>query len=84
MATFDAVLDFGRGNMTATVTVPDPTMTATKIIQSYYTQSLDEVAVLAMRVVERSREVGVGFELIGVAPNGAFGTYTVRIITQGD
>ncbi len=83
MSTFNATLDFGRGGMTATATITDPTMTTTKIIQAFYTNALDEVAVLAMRVNERSRTDGVGFEIIGVAPNGAFGQYDVRIITQG-
>lgn len=84
LATFNTTLDFGRGSMTATATVTDATMTATKVIQAFYTDNLDEVAVLNMRVNERSRTVGVGFDIIGVAPNGAFGTYPVRITTQGE
>jgi hypothetical protein len=41
------------------------------------------VAILSMRVNERSRTDGVGFEVIGVAPDGAFGTYPVRCIVSG-
>ena len=48
------------------------------------TDHLDEVAVIDMSVRERSRSVGVGFEVIGLAKAGAFGVYPVRIITQGD
>ena len=84
LATFNTTLDFGKGGMTATATVTDATMTATKVIQPFYTDHLDEVAVLNMRVNERSRTVGVGFEVIGIAPNGAFGVYPVRITTQGE
>ena len=84
MATFNTVLNFGQGDMVATATVVDTTMTTTKVIQPFYTDHLDEVAVLAMRVNERSRTAGVGFEIIGVAPHGAFGEYPVRITTQGE
>ena len=83
LATFNTTLDFGRGSMTATATVADATMTGTKVVQAFYTDALDEVAVLGMRVNERSRTDGVGFDIIGVAPSGAFGTYPVRITTQG-
>lgn len=83
MATFDTTLDFVRGDMVATATIPDATMTDTKIIQAFYQNDLDEVAVLNMRVNERSRTAGVGFDVIGVAPNGAFGTYNVRCIVSG-
>ena len=84
MATFDTTLDFGKGNMTAVSTVVDATMTATKIISAFFTDHLDEVAVIDMSARERSRSVGVGFDIIGVAKAGAFGVYPVRIITQGD
>lgn len=84
LATFNTTLNFGKGGMTATVTIADATMTDTKVIIPFYTDNLDEVAVLNMRVSERSRTPGVGFEIIGVAPNGAFGTYPVRITTQGE
>jgi Collagen triple helix repeat (20 copies) len=83
LASYDSTLDFQRGNTVAFATVADPTMTATKVIQPFYTSALDEVAVLGMRVTERSRTPGVGFELIGVAPSGAFGVYTIRSIVQG-
>ena len=83
MATFDGVLNYGKGGMTATVSILDPSMTDTKIIQAFYTDHLDEVAVLNMRANERSRTKGVGFEIIGISPNGAYGEYPVRIITQG-
>jgi hypothetical protein len=84
LATFNTTLNFGKGGMTATATIVDATMTDTKVIIPFYTDNLDEVAVLNMRVSERSRTAGVGFEIIGVAPNGAFGTYPVRITTQGE
>jgi len=84
LATFNTTLDFVKGNMVAYATVADPTMTVSKVISSFYTDHLDEVAVLNMRVNERSRTVGVGFDIIGIAPNGAFGTYPVRITTQGE
>ena len=84
MATFNATLNFGAGEMVATAVVSDPTVTTTKVIQPFFTDHLDEVAVLAMRVNERSRTAGVGFEIIGVAPYGAFGEYPVRITTQGE
>lgn len=83
MATFDTTLNFNRGNMTATASVVYAGMTDTMIVQAFYQNALDEVAVLNMRVTERSRTVGVGFEVIGVAPNGAFGTYNVRCIVSG-
>lgn len=83
MATFNAVLDFGRGNTIAYVTIPDVTMTGTKIIEPFFTSDLDEVAILAMNVRESSRSTSIGFTLIGVAPNGAFGTYSVRVIISG-
>lgn len=84
MATFNGQLDFVKGNMIATATIADATMTTTKVISAFFTDNLDEVAVLNMRVNERSRSVGVGFDIIGIAPNGAFGIYPVRIITQGE
>jgi hypothetical protein len=58
-------------------------MTLTKIIQCFYTDKLDEVVILNMRVSERTRTAGVGFEIVGVAPDGASGIYPVRIITSG-
>jgi len=84
LASFDTSFDFGRGAMVAYATIADTSMTATKVIQPFFTQALDEVAVLDMRVTERSRTVGVGFDLIAVAPSGAFGTYTARAIVQGE
>lgn len=83
MATFDAVLDFDKNKSIATSVISDTTMTATKIIQCFFTDKLDEVAIQNMRVTERARTVGVGFEIIGVAPDGAFGTYPVRCIVSG-
>ena len=82
-ATFETTVDFLRGSMIANATIVDPTMTTTKIIQAFFTDHLDEVAVLNMRVTERSRTAGVGFDIIAVAPNGAFGAYTVRCIVSG-
>jgi hypothetical protein len=84
LATFNTTLDFGRGGMMASATITDATMTSTKIIQAFYTDNLDETAVLNMRVNERSRTPGVSFDIIGVAPNGAFGTYPVRCIVSGN
>lgn len=83
MATFDATLNFGSNKSIATASISDTTMTTTKVIQCFYTDKLDEVAILNMRVNERSRTAGVGFEVIGVAPDGAFGTYPVRCIVSG-
>jgi hypothetical protein len=83
MATFDTTLNFGINQTTASASVLDATMTATKVIQAFFTDNLEEVAVLGMRVTERSRTAGVGFDVIGVAPDGAHGIYPVRIITQG-
>jgi hypothetical protein len=83
VASFNSVVDFGKGGTVAYATISDPTMTASKVIQPFFTQALDEVAVLNMRVSERSRIIGTGFSLIAVAPTGAFGTYTVRVTTQG-
>jgi hypothetical protein len=83
MATFDGALDFGNNGTIASVTIPHTGMTDTMIVQPFFTDKLDEVAILGMRVTERSRTVGVGFELIGVAPDGAFGTYNVRCIVSG-
>ena len=81
--TFETTIDFGRGGMTATATIAFAGMTATKIIQAFFIDHLDEVAVLNMRVNERSRTAGVGFDIIGVAPSGAFGVYGVRGIVSG-
>jgi len=53
------------------------------VIQPFFTDKLDEVAVLDMKVTEKSRTVGVGFDLNGFAPNGAFGQYTARCIVSG-
>lgn len=83
MATFDGTINFNRGDMVATASVIDPTITASKIIQVFFTDALDEVAVLGMRITERSRTAGVGFDVVGISPNGAFGTYSFRVITQG-
>jgi hypothetical protein len=81
--TFNTILNFGDNDTAVTAAIADATMTATKIIQCFFTDKLDEVVVLDMRVAERSRTVGVGFEIIAVAPSGASGTYSVRIITSG-
>lgn len=82
-ATFNTTLDFGNNQRLVTATIADATMTATKIIQCFYTDKLDEVAILNMRVSERNRTVGVSFEIVGCAPDGASGIYPVRIITSG-
>lgn len=82
-ATFNTTLDFGNNKRLVTATISDSTMTLTKIIQCFYTDKLDEVAILKMGVSERSRTAGVGFEIVGVAPDGASGIYPVRIITSG-
>jgi hypothetical protein len=84
MATFTSSLDFGAGGQSATATVVNAAMTLTQVIQAFYTDHLDEVAVLDMRVVERSRTAGVGFDIIGIAPAGAWGVYPVRVIVLGD
>jgi hypothetical protein len=83
MATFDGVLDFLTGSQMVSVSIADPTMTATKIIQPFFTSKLDEVIVLDMKVAEKSRTVGVGFELTGFTPYKAAGQYNVRCIVSG-
>jgi hypothetical protein len=83
MSTFDGTMDFLTGNQMVTATIADATMTDTKVIQPFFTNKLDEVAVLDMKVTEKSRTVGVGFELIGFTPHKAFGQYTVRCIVSG-
>lgn len=83
MSTFNTSINFNKGDSVGYATIVDPTMTTTKIIQCFFTNNLDEVAVLNMRVNERGRTAGVGFDLIAVAPFGAFGTYTVRCIISG-
>lgn len=83
MATFNGSLNFGQAGTAAYATVSDPTMTATKVIQLDYTDNLDEVCILDMKIRERSRTVGVGFEVIGATLNGAHGTYNFRAIVSG-
>ncbi len=83
MATFSGTLDFGTAGTAAYASVSDPTMTATKVIQLDYTDSLDEVCLLDMKIRERSRTVGVGFDVIGATLNGAHGVYSFRAITSG-
>ena len=83
MATFDAVLDFSTGKQLVSVSIPDTAITTTMVIQPFYTNKLDEVAVLDMKVTEKSRTAGVGFELNGFAQNSAFGQYNVRCIVSG-
>jgi hypothetical protein len=81
--TYTTTLDFGRGNMVAYATVHDTSITSSMVIQAFFTSNLDEVAVLNMRVNERSRIIGTSFDIIGVAPNGAFGTYNVSVVVSG-
>jgi len=81
--TFDTTLNFGNNQRLVYATVADATMTSTKIIQCFFTDKLDEVAILNMRASERARTAGVGFDIVGVAPDGASGIYPVRIITSG-
>lgn len=83
MATFDGQLDFGNQSNVAYATIVDPTMTATKVIQPFFTSSLDEVALLGMNIQESSRTVGVGFTVIGATLNGAHGLYNFRCIVSG-
>ena len=81
--TFNTSLDFGNGRTTSIATIVDATMSETKIIQAFFTDKLEEVVIQDLRVAEKSRSAGVGFEIIGAAPNGASGIYPVRIITSG-
>lgn len=81
--TFNTTLNFGANQRLVYATIVDSTMTLTKIIQCFYTDKLDEVAILNMRVSERNRTAGVGFDIVGVAPDGASGIYPVRIIVSG-
>ena len=83
MASFSTTLDFGQGGQTATAEIASATMTDTQVIQPFYSDHLEEVAVLDMRVSELSRTPGVGFSIIGFAPNGANGTYPVRVTILG-
>jgi hypothetical protein len=81
--TFDGTLDFGSGRSLVESAVSYPAMTATKIVQVFYTNKLQEVLILDLKITETSRTVGVGFTIGGFSNSKAIGQYTFRCIVSG-
>jgi hypothetical protein len=79
----DTVIDFGSGNTLAYVTVLDTDVTLRSVITAKFTSNLDEIAEKTITIKESSRIVGTSYTLIGIAPQGAWGTYNVRSVLNG-
>lgn len=80
---FDVTLDFGTGDTFKSVDVSFPAMTATKVIQAFFSNKQEEVAVLGMTCGESARNPGTGFSIFGFTQLRAIGAYNVKVIVSG-
>lgn len=82
--TLEGTLDFGTGNTSASAFVSHAPITAdTAIVKIEYTDKLEEVLVLDMKIGETSRSVGSGFTVTGFTHDGACGAYPFRAYVSG-
>ena len=82
--TLDGTLDFGSGNTSASAFVSHAPITAdTAIVKIEFTDKLEEVLVLDMKIGETSRAVGSGFTVTGFTHDGACGVYSFRAYVSG-
>lgn len=80
VVTGEFIIDFGEGETTVTLTVPEPSISSGNIIvfvpkdnEIYF--SLERISITTLSITQ-----GVGFEAIAYAPNGACGSYTIKYI----
>lgn len=77
-------VDFGSGNTTATAFVShEPITSSTLITAIVFTDKLEEVLVLNMRLAEVSRVPASGFTVMAFAPEGACGIYQFKAYVSG-
>jgi len=82
--TLDGTIDFGNGNTSATAFVSHAPITATTaIVKIEFTDKLEEVLILDMKIGETSRVVGSGFTVTAFTHSGACGVYSFRAYVSG-
>ncbi len=73
-----ATIDFGEEQNCVTKTVSDSAITSKSVVSAMISNidlALQDVSVYAENVV-----AGIGYDLVGIAPNGASGEYTLSIL----